>query len=144
MAPSTRVRFNVSTGNFNGTVPGLTFRAWDQTSWYRRQHREHPTNGGGTTSFSTATATSSIVVNPVNDTPSFTIGGNRSVAEDAGAQSFTGQATSISPGPANESGQAVDFIVTNNNNALFSTQPAVSPTARSPSRRRRTPTARPP
>ena len=124
---STRVRFNVSTGNFNGTVPGLTFRAWDQTSGTAGSTASTSTNGGGT-AFSTTTATSSIVVNAVNDTPSFTIGGNRSVAEDAGAQSFTGQATSISPGPANEAGQAVDFIVTNSNNSLFSTQPAISPT----------------
>ena len=37
-----------------------------------------------------------------------------------------GRRTSVS-GPPNESGQAVDFIVTNSNNALFSVQPAISP-----------------
>ena len=37
-------------------------------------------------------------------------------------------ATAISKGPANESGQSVDFIVSNNNNALFVDQPAVTAT----------------
>ena len=39
---------------------------------------------------------------------------------------MSGWATAISAGPANESGQTVNFIVSNNNNALFSAQPAVS------------------
>ena len=30
------------------------------------------------------------------------------------------------PGPPDESGQSVTFVVTNNNNALFAAQPAVS------------------
>ena len=46
--------------------------------------------------------------------------------EDAGAQSVTGWATGISAGPANESAQVADFVVTSNNNALFSVQPAVA------------------
>lgn len=33
---------------------------------------------------------------------------------------------SFSPGPVDEAGQAVDFLVTNSNNALFSTPPAIS------------------
>jgi hypothetical protein len=51
------------------------------------------------------------------------------VDEDAGAQSVT-WATSISPGPANESTQAVSFTVSATNNALFSVQPAISPTGK--------------
>jgi trimeric autotransporter adhesin len=47
------------------------------------------------------------------------------VAEDAGAQSQSGFATSISAGPADESAQTVSFTVTNNNNSLFSAQPAI-------------------
>ena len=126
---NTRVRF-VPTSNLNGTVAtGLTFRAWDQTSGTGNGTSGiSATPNGGTTSFSLGTDTASLVINPVNDVPSFTVGTSRSVAEDAGAQSFTGQATAISTGPANESTQVVDFIVTNNNNALFSTQPAVSST----------------
>ena len=67
-----------------------------------------------------------ITINAVNDAPSFTGGGDRTVFEDAGAQSGA-WATAISPGPANESGQTVSFSVINNNNALFSAQPAVLP-----------------
>ncbi len=73
-----------------------------------------------------AAATVSITVTPVNDAPSFTKGADQTVLEDAGAQSVVGWATPISAGPANESGQTLDFIVSNNNNALFSVQPAVS------------------
>ncbi|MCI0585081.1 MAG: Ig-like domain-containing protein, partial [Chloroflexi bacterium] len=72
------------------------------------------------------TATVSITIDNVNDAPSFTKGGNQTVLEDAGAQTVTGWATSISPGPG-ETGQAIDFVVTNNTNAsLFSAGPAVA------------------
>src|SRR5204862_179405 len=74
----------------------------------------------------TATDTFVLTVNAVNDAPSFTKGADQTVAEDAGAQTVPNWATAISAGPANESGQSVDFIVTNNNNGLFSAQPAVS------------------
>ena len=39
-------------------------------------------------------------------------------------------ASSTSAGPANESGQAVNLLVSNNNNALFSAQPAVNANGR--------------
>ena len=69
-----------------------------------------------------------IVVNPVNDAPSFTKGADQTTSEDSGPQSVSGWATAISPGPADESGQTVNFIVSNNNSGLFSAQPAVSST----------------
>ncbi len=69
----------------------------------------------------------SLDIAPVNDVPSFADGGNQTVAEDAGPQTVTGWAAAISAGPPNESGQAASFIVGNDNSALFSTQPAVSP-----------------
>jgi hypothetical protein len=80
-------------------------------------------NGGNDTS---APQSSSITVTAVNDAPSFTSGGDVTVNEDSGAYSAA-WATAISAGPANESSQTVHFIVANNNNALFSAQPAVSP-----------------
>ena len=40
--------------------------------------------------------------------------------EDSGAHTVTPWATAISKGPANESGQSVDFIVSNDNTSLFS------------------------
>ena len=49
-----------------------------------------------------------------------------SLTEDAGAQSVANFATSISAGPTDESAQTVSFTVTNNNNALFSVQPAIN------------------
>jgi large repetitive protein len=80
-------------------------------------------NGGVDTS---APQSFTITVNAVNDPPSFTGGGNVTVNEDSGAYSAT-WATAISAGPANESGQNVTFSVSNSNNALFSVQPAISP-----------------
>jgi hypothetical protein len=76
-----------------------------------------------------ADQTFTITVTAVNDVPSFTKGGNQTVAEDAIAQAVGGWATAISRGPANESSQALTFEVTNNTNAaLFSAGPAVSAT----------------
>ncbi|HZN69981.1 MAG TPA: Ig-like domain-containing protein [Tepidisphaeraceae bacterium] len=66
-----------------------------------------------------------ITVNLVNDAPSFTGGPTQVVNEDAGTQTVPGWATDITPGPADEAGQALAFIVTNNNNPLFSVQPAI-------------------
>ena len=81
-------------------------------------------NGGVDTS---ATQTFTITVTAVNDVPSFVRGADQTVAEDSGVASVPNWATAISAGPANESGQAVDFTVNNDNNALFSGQPAISP-----------------
>lgn len=80
------------------------------------------TDGGGLT----ATDSFVVTVNPVNDAPGFAKGANQTVAEDAGAQSVAAWATAISAGPVDESAQAVEFIVTNDNELLFSAQPAVS------------------
>ena len=71
--------------------------------------------------------TVTIIVNPVNDAPSFTIGKDQTVKEDAGYRRLSGWATGISKGPANEAGQTVSFAVANDNKSLFSRQPAISP-----------------
>jgi uncharacterized repeat protein (TIGR02543 family) len=63
---------------------------------------------------------------PVNDVPSFTKGADQTVLEDCGLQTVARWATSISTGPADEAGQAIDFIVTNDNTTLFSMQPALA------------------
>src|SRR4051794_8313559 len=70
--------------------------------------------------------TLTINVNAVNDAPSFTRGADQTVNEDATAQTVCNWATSISSGPADESGQTLTFTVTNDNNSLFSVQPAIS------------------
>src|SRR5207248_500928 len=59
-------------------------------------------------------------------------GPDQSVLEDAPAQAVANWATQISPAqtlppPSNEAGQALNFIVSNNNNALFAVQPAIDP-----------------
>jgi len=74
-----------------------------------------------------ATATVSITVNPVNDPPSFTAGPDQTVSQCAGPMTVTGWATNISAGPANESAQTVTFTVTNDNPGAFAfgQQPAV-------------------
>src|SRR5204862_337723 len=76
-------------------------------------------------------------VTPVNDPPSFTKGTNQTVLEDAGAQSVNTWATSISPGPTDESAQTVSFVVQsisyssavyNTNAKFFTALPAISST----------------
>lgn len=83
-------------------------------------------NGGNDTS---TPKTFTIIVNSVNDAPSFALAGNQTVLEDAGPQTVANFATAISVGPPQESGQTAQFIITNNTNAgLFSSAPAISPT----------------
>src|SRR2546426_602486 len=79
-----------------------------------------------TTLFRSADQTFTITVTAVNDVPSFTKGADQTLLEDPGAQSVTAWATTISAGPANEAAQTLNFIISNNNTTLFSTQPAVS------------------
>ena len=81
-------------------------------------------NGGVDTS---APQSFTIVVNAINDAPSFTAGPNQTVNEDAGPQTVNSWATGVSAGPANESGQTLTFnIAGNTNSALFSAGPAIS------------------
>ncbi|HEY2163697.1 MAG TPA: Ig-like domain-containing protein, partial [Gemmatimonadaceae bacterium] len=84
-------------------------------------------NGGVDAS---AAQTFTLTVSPINHAPTFTKGAGQTVLEDAGAQAVSGWATNVSAGPSNEAAQALDFIVTNDNNALFSSQPAVDATGK--------------
>ncbi len=97
----------VPNGNYNGA---------DSFTW----------NASDGTLTAVAVATVNLTINAVNDVPSFGKGADQTVLEDAGAQTVPGWATAISVGPANEAGQVVNFIVGNNNPALFSVQPAVA------------------
>ncbi len=75
-------------------------------------------------------ATLSINVNPINDPPSFTSGGNITVPMNSGAINLDNWATNISPGPL-ESGQALSFDLTpsNVNGGLsFVTPPTIDAT----------------
>ncbi len=80
-------------------------------------------NGG----VDSVTNTFTITVAGVNHAPSFALAAATvTVLEDAGAQSAASFGTSILAGPANEAAQVVSFVVTNDNNALFLVQPALS------------------
>ncbi len=80
---------------------------------------------GGLCSIATVTVT----VAPVNDPPSFVKGSDQTVPADSGAQARVGWATSLSRGPADETGQTLTFNTTANTNpGLFSAQPQVSST----------------
>ena len=74
----------------------------------------------------TVTKTFQIIITAINDRPSFTMGANQQVLEDCKAQTVAGWATNMVKGPADESTQTLSFTVTNNKNALFATQPAIS------------------
>jgi hypothetical protein len=67
-----------------------------------------------------------VAVTVVNDMPSFTMGANQTINEDAGAQTVSQWATNLSIGPSNEASQVLNFIVSNNNNSLFSVQPTLN------------------
>jgi hypothetical protein len=83
-------------------------------------------NGGDNLSLA---QTFTITVNSVNDEPSFAVGANQTVNEDAGAQTVASCASGFDFGPADEDGsQAVDaFVVSNDSNALFAVQPTIAP-----------------
>ena len=68
-----------------------------------------------------------IDVTAVNDAPSFAVGADQTVNEDSGAATRARLRDLDQTGPADESGQTVDFTVTNDDNALFSGQPAIAP-----------------
>ncbi len=78
-------------------------------------------NGGDDTS---DPVTFTITITGVNDPPSFTVGADPTVLEDAGASSLAGWATNILDGDGG--GQVLTFNVTGNTNpGLFSVAPAV-------------------
>ncbi len=94
--------------DFNGS-DSFTFTADDGT--------------GGVSNVATVT----IDVTAVNDVPSFTKGANQVVNEDSGAKTVLGWATALDTGPANESGQVLNFNITGyTNSGLFSVVPAVA------------------
>ncbi len=69
--------------------------------------------------------TISITIGAVNDAPTFTAGPNQVVLEDATSQTLNNWASNMFAGQ-NEAAQFLSFVVTNDNNALFTTQPTVN------------------
>ncbi|MBL1177965.1 beta strand repeat-containing protein, partial [Pantanalinema sp. GBBB05] len=132
------VTFNVVTDNnalfsvaptVNPTTGNLTFTAAPNANGTANVTVTLRDNGG-TANGGLDTSTPyvfAIVVNPVNDAPTFTPGINQTVLEDAGAQTVN-WATAISAGPPNESTQTLSFNVANSNPSLFTVAPTISPT----------------
>jgi uncharacterized repeat protein (TIGR01451 family) len=75
-----------------------------------------------------ATQPFALRVLPVNEPPTFAVGPDQTLTEDAGEQTVPAWAANISAGPPYESGQTLTFAVTGNTNAaLFFNPPTVSP-----------------
>ncbi|MEP0940017.1 MAG: gliding motility-associated C-terminal domain-containing protein [Cyclobacteriaceae bacterium] len=66
-----------------------------------------------------------VTVDAINDKPTFTKGNDITIDEDAGVQSVSGWATSISGGSANENGQTLTFVISVDNASLFAVEPVV-------------------
>jgi Bacterial Ig domain/Dockerin type I domain len=73
-----------------------------------------------------APATVSLTITPVNDAPTFAKGPDQQATDESGPQHIAGWATAIAPGPPNEIGQTVQFIVLSNTNpGIFADSPVV-------------------
>jgi hypothetical protein len=73
-------------------------------------------------------ASVTITVNPVNDDPGFTAGGNVSTSSLTSSilgESHAGWASGISPGPPDESGQTVSFAISTDTDEAFQTTPQI-------------------
>ncbi|MBN9524243.1 FG-GAP repeat protein, partial [bacterium] len=106
--------FNAADGSFIYT-PGANFNGTD-TFTYRIRSAANELS---------APATVTITVTAVNDAPAFAVGPNQTVG-GAAAVTVPGFAT-ITAGAANETAQALTFVVTTDNDALFAVLPAIDP-----------------
>ena len=120
-----RIRF-VPSEDFNGTVTA-EFRAWDGTDGSGSGDPDVVVGElGELSAFSDAVGVLQISIDPVNDAPSFVVGDAVVIEEDADEQTIPWWISVISPGPDNESGQALTFGVTTDNDDLFAELPAIS------------------
>ncbi len=134
-APTVNAAPAVTSFTQSGTLPSAVSFAW--TSGNTASLTSTPaicTRGSYPISFAAAngvppnaTQNATLVVAAVNQAPSFTAGAAVTVLEDSGAYAQP-WATAVSAGPSCESTQTLSFQLTGNSNtALFSTQPAISP-----------------
>ena len=117
---SVQPTLNVASGDLAYTLAANAFGP--ATVTVTLQDNGGTANGGQNQSVQSFTVTAT----GINDAPSFSKGSDQTVNEDAGPITVANWATNVSAGP-NEAGQAITFTVFNNNNALFSVQPAVGP-----------------
>ena len=71
------------------------------------------------------TRTITVNVNAINDAPSFTVGNDQEILEDAGPQMIATWASNISAGPPDETAQLLIFNLSADNPGLFDQQPVV-------------------
>jgi len=67
-----------------------------------------------------------IIINPVNDPPSFEKGQDYTLMEDVSFQTITNWAKNITTGPDDEINQDLEFILTTDNDSMFDSLPAIS------------------
>ena len=113
----------IDSGSFPGTVAGAYWSddayGLDGTkAWYVDFD-----DGGTGTGNKGASHAVRLVSNGINHAPGFVKGPDQSVLVDAGPQSIAGWATGMQSGDPVT--QALHFVVSNDNNALFDVQPAV-------------------
>ena len=113
-------------GAANGTVGFTPLGAITYTpnpDWNGFETLTYTVTSGGVTE----TGTLTITVDAVNDAPALALGANQTVSEDSGAHLVAGFATAAPGGGPDEAGQTFTYAVTNDNNALFATQPSIAP-----------------
>ena len=132
--PYTGFSFAVDTAPTKGTVTLLSSATCAGTTCTQSaRYLPAPDQNGPDTftfrasdgTYTSAPATGSVSITPVNDAPSFAKGANQVILEGSGPQSVA-WATAISAGPANESDQSVGFQVSNSAASLFDAQPAIA------------------
>jgi Tfp pilus assembly protein FimT len=112
----TRVRF-VPNANFNGTVAGLTFRAWDQTTG-TAGGTANTSLTGGTRAYSSASAIASVTVAAVNDGPTNTVPGSQTVSEDGTLVFSAGNGNLISIADIDAASGSVQVTLTATNGTV--------------------------
>ncbi len=125
---------NVSAGQFilvtslmSGSltyIPLLNANGSPYTTFTFQVQDDGGTNNGGIDLDPTPN-TITFNVTPVNDPPVFLIGADQAVCKNSPAQTVPGWCTNISDGDP-EVTQVIAFVVTNDNNSLFTIQPQVS------------------
>ena len=109
-ASSTRVRFVPANTNVDGDF-GITFRAWDQTSGTAGAMVDTSTNGGSS-AFSSATATSLVTVNSVNTAPVNTVPGTQTIVQGTSQVFSAAKGNAISIADADAGANPVQVTLT--------------------------------
>jgi hypothetical protein len=116
-------------GTLSGSPPNLTYTPSANQNGSDSFSFTVTDNQGGVSS----PATGTIAVASVNDAPTWIPGTDLVVAPGAGSQTFSGWATGILAGPADETAivhgvpvQTVSFLVTSTPSSLFAVQPTLS------------------